>query len=73
MAERVTLKDVLVQVTAIAGHMSAVDKRNTIADEIHRDHEARLRMLEKWRYSLPVSLFIAGGSALVSALAMWHS
>lgn len=67
---RVTTKDVYSQVTTLVGHMQAIDARNAMADEIHRDHEARLRILERWRYSLPVSLVISGGSALVAALAL---
>lgn len=66
----ITIKDVYTQVTALVGHMQAVDTRNHMADEIHQDHEARLRILERWRYSLPVSLLVSGGSALVAALAL---
>jgi len=66
----VTLKDILTQVTALVGHMQAIDARNTAADEIHRDHEARLRRLEAWRYSLPITLVISGGSAATALAAI---
>lgn len=66
----VTIKDVHTQVTALVGFMQGVTERNKHADEIHRDHEARIRMLERWRYSLPVSLIMSGGSILVAALAL---
>lgn len=44
--ETVTLKDVYTQVTALVGHMEAVTERNRHADQVHQDHETRLRLLE---------------------------
>lgn len=42
-------------------HQEAVDTRNQNADRIHADHEARLRMLEKFRYTLAGLSIIGGG------------
>lgn len=68
----ITLKDVYTQVTMLVGHMQAVDTRNALADQLHIDHEARLRALERWRYTLPASVVasvVVGLGSLGTALA----
>lgn len=40
---------------------------NHKADQLHADHEARIRRLERWMYTL-TALAAAGGSAVGSAL-----
>jgi hypothetical protein len=70
----ITLKDVYTQVTMLVGHMQAVDTRNTLADQLHVDHETRLRALERWRYAMPASIVVGLGSlgTAVAAFAGHH-
>lgn len=68
----ITLKDVFTMVTKLVGHMEAVDTRNLHADEIHHDHEIRMRGLERWRYSLPASMLISAGSTAIAIIALFR-
>lgn len=68
----VTAKDVYREVLKLSGHMQGVTARNLAADEIHKDHEARLRMLERWRYALPTSMLIGMGSLGVALVSLFH-
>jgi hypothetical protein len=43
--------------------IEAIDTVNRTADEIHRDHEARLRVLESFKWKL------AGASVVIGAVA----
>lgn len=40
-------------------HIEVIGQRNKTADELHRDYEARLRLLERFRWTI-------GGVALVA-------
>jgi len=33
------------------------------------DHELRIRVLERWRYSLPIALLVSLGSAIAAIIA----
>lgn len=68
----ITLKDVFTMVTKLVGHIEAIDQRNLMADQIHKDHEDRLRMLERWRYALPMTLLIAIGSIGIALAQVVH-
>jgi hypothetical protein len=68
----VTMKDVYVEVVRLVGHMEGIDTRNAAADAIHTDHESRLRMLERWRYSLPASIALGLGSAGLAIASLFH-
>jgi hypothetical protein len=47
-------------------HLEIIDTRNKFADEFHRDVEARLRLLERFRYTLlGVSLIVGFISGFV--------
>jgi hypothetical protein len=52
----------------ILGHLETVDNRNRAADALHVDFETRLRALERWRYALPASVFLALASAAAAIL-----
>lgn len=64
----ITLKDVFTMVTKLVGQQEAINARNAAADQLHTDHETRIRGLERWRYALPASLVVNLGS-LGTALA----
>jgi hypothetical protein len=64
----ITLKDVFTMITKLVGQQEAIHQRNLMADQLHTDHEQRLRMLERWRYALPASVVVGLGS-LGTALA----
>lgn len=49
-------------VTKAAGRIDALDKLNTLADQIHADHEGRLRVLERFRLVL-IGVALAAGAA----------
>lgn len=36
------------------------------------DHENRIRALEKWRYSIPVTAFTATGSLILALFSLFH-
>lgn len=64
----ITLKDVYREVVALNGRMAAVDERQLQGERVDQDHEARLRGLERWRYTMPASIVVGLGS-LGTALA----
>jgi hypothetical protein len=68
----VTSKDIYREVLKLVGHMEGIDARNKVADEIHRDHEARIRLLERWRYGLPASIFLGLGSVALAIASLFH-
>ena len=68
----VTSKDIYREVVRLVGHMEGIDQRNRAADEIHKDHEVRLRLLEKWRYALPGSIVLGLGSAGAAVAGLLH-
>lgn len=68
----VTSKDVYREVVRLVGHMEGIDSRNRVADEIHKDHEVRLRMLERWRYGMPASIILGLGSAGIAIASLTH-
>lgn len=47
--------------TRVLAHQEATDLINHSADLIHADHETRLRMLERFRYTL-AGLAVIGGA-----------
>lgn len=59
------LQDMHKDVTKALERLAQIDQRNTNADGIHTDHEARLRMLERWKYTM------IGASGVVGAIAGW--
>jgi hypothetical protein len=49
--------------------LSVVEVRNTASDQLHLDHETRLRALERFRYALMGAAGLIGAaSGVVSAL-----
>lgn len=56
----------------LGGHLDAIDAFTKAAQDVHADHEARLRSLERWRYALPVSALSAVGAAVVAVLQAVH-
>lgn len=56
------LVDMQGSMAKLAGHLERVDSRNEAADKLHTDHEARLRILEQFRYKL-AGLATLGGIA----------
>lgn len=56
-------------VTKALTHLEVIDVRNKTADEIHRDFEARIRILEKFRFTL-AGLSAVGG-ILAGAVGYW--
>jgi hypothetical protein len=47
--------------TRVLAHQEATDLINSRAEQIHADHESRLRMLERFRYTLAGLAAIGGG------------
>lgn len=68
----ITQRDVYREVVRIGGRMEALQFRNANADAIHTDHESRIRMLERWRYSLPASIVLGLGSAGLALASLLH-
>lgn len=54
----------------LAGHLDAIDQRNARADKTLADYENRLRLLERWRYTLPASVFLGLASAATAVVAV---
>lgn len=60
-------------VTKALTRIEVIDSRNTDADKIHADFEARLRMLEAFRWKLTgVVLFVSMAAGVVSGIAAAH-
>jgi hypothetical protein len=53
----------------VLAHQEATDLINRSSEQIHADHEARLRGLEKFRYTL-AGLALVGGAA-AGAVGAW--
>lgn len=49
--------------TRVLAHQEATDLINHSADQIHADHETRIRMLERFRYTLAGVAVVGGGLA----------
>lgn len=65
------------EVGAALLRLAVIETRNSLADQAHADQEARLRALERFRYSLMGAAVLAGGvvgalSGIVSALITAH-
>jgi hypothetical protein len=63
----ITIKDLFLEMqglradlTRVLTHMERVDTRNETADKMHADFETRLRLLERFRYTL-AGLAVLGG------------
>lgn len=67
----ITLKDVFTMVTRLVGQQEAIHQRNAAADQLHTDHEQRLRALERWRYALPASILVSLGSVATAVIALF--
>lgn len=73
------LQDIKSELQAMRGdmvkvltHMEGTDTRNKAADILHTDHESRIRALERWRYSLPVTLFISFASVAIAVISLFR-
>jgi hypothetical protein len=72
----ITVKDLYVELhgmredfTRVLMHMEKIDTRNEVADRERSDHEARLRLLERFRYTLlGASSLIGASSGVIAAL-----
>lgn len=49
--------------------LEVISNRNQIADELHRDHEARIRAIESWRWKAAGAATTAG--ILAGGLGSW--
>lgn len=65
----VSFKDMYSELARLTGELRDVNAALRTGAQTAGDHEARIRVLERWRYSLPVSLVIALGSAGTAAAA----
>jgi len=55
--------------TRVLAHQEATDLINSNAERVHTDHEARLRILERFRYTLMgVAIVVGAGSGYVGYL-----
>lgn len=60
------MAQVLIKLGEMGAQLAAIDERLKAVP----DHETRIRALEKWRYSLPISLVASIGSII---LAIWKA
>lgn len=71
--EVISNSEIYKELIKLGAHMDAMTSRNLIADQLHADHETRLRKLERWRYAWPSTAGLAALAAIVStALAVVH-
>lgn len=60
-------------ITKALTRIEVIDARNTDADRLHADHEARLRILEAFRWKLTgIVLFVSTAAGVVSGIAAAH-
>ncbi|MFJ9408585.1 hypothetical protein [Streptomyces sp. NPDC101393] len=55
-------------VVSLRDDVRALTQTNEAVNETLKDHETRIRGLERWRYTLPASLVLAAGSAVATIL-----
>jgi hypothetical protein len=55
-------------VVSLREDMRLMAQTRETVDETLKDHEERLRGLERWRYAMPTSLVLAAGSVVATAL-----
>lgn len=67
----ISLKDVYHEVVRLNGRMEAMAQWQLQAVDLDKDHEARIRALERWRYALPASFILALGSSGAAAIAIF--
>lgn len=68
----VTARDIWLQLSNLTQEVRDMGAPLKEAGRTLADHEVRLRMLERWRYALPVTLFLAVASILAAtAAAVW--
>lgn len=65
------------EVAAALTKLAVIETRNGLSDQAHADQEARLRALERFRYSLMGAAILAGTlagsiSAVISAMVTAH-
>lgn len=68
----VSFRDMYSELARLTGELRDVNAALKTGAAYREDHETRIRMLERWRYSLPVSLVLALGSAGAAAAALWR-
>lgn len=61
---RITLRDVWQELRSFGTRVEQV----VVRLEAVADHEDRIRRLERWRYSLPASLFASAAALLVALI-----
>lgn len=64
----ITLREIYDQVVATREEVQTLTQVLDTHNEKLTDHEARLRVLERWKYSIPVALVGSGAAAVVTLL-----
>ncbi|WP_204039811.1 hypothetical protein [Acrocarpospora phusangensis] len=58
------------RLTRIEGKIDLIGMQHTASETVSRDHEERIRAIERWKYALPVSALgalVAAATALIAA------
>jgi hypothetical protein len=55
-------------VVSLRDDVRALTQTHEAVDEKLKDHEARIRTVERWRYAMPASLVLAVGSSVATVL-----
>lgn len=69
--ERSQIDTVRAEVAAVSAKVDILLERDRTRQEFEKDHEARVRLLERWRYALPVSTVLSMGTMAVAAVALF--
>lgn len=65
----ITFRDMYLQLQQLVIELREINQAMKVQGSTATDHEIRLRALERWRYSLPVSLVVSLGSAIIAIIA----
>jgi hypothetical protein len=68
----VTLRDMYDQIQGLRDEVGELTGPTRALIDRVADQEARLRALERWRYGLPASIVLAGGSTIITLLTLWR-
>jgi hypothetical protein len=59
-------------IARLGTQVEQINTRNVTADKAQVDHETRIRALERWRYALPTTIFLAFISIILTVYQFLH-
>jgi len=64
----ISLREVFDSIQELKSEVRVLIQQNRVDHEMRADHEMRIRLLERWRYTIPTTLLVAAASIVVAVL-----